>query len=143
MLAAAPASDAAWLSGHDLKRHCEAFAADSASSEAAACVAFVQGVLAASEPRGEPPGAALVNSSGVEFSERAARARGAARLSAMLAEHNRFCIDDDVAAEEILARVSAYLSALGAAAEADDALSERAEHVVQRALVDSFPCGGG
>jgi hypothetical protein len=139
MLASA-ASDAAWLSGHDLKRHCEAFAADPTSGEASACVAFVQGVLAASEPRGEPPGAAFANSSAVQFSERAARTRGAARLSAMLAEHTRFCIGGDIAPEEILARVSAYLSSIDAA---DYALSEPAEHVVQRALVDSFPCGGG
>jgi hypothetical protein len=142
LLAVALATDAAWLSGHDLKRHCDAFVADSTSREAAACIAFVQGFIATPEAR-DGARDATIGSDSTEFSERAERARGAARLQAMLAERNRYCIGDGVDLDEIVGRVSAHLAALAAQEPGGAALSDRAERVVQRALVASFPCSGG
>ena len=138
VVAAAPAG-AAWLTGHDLKRHCDAFVADAESGEAAACIAFVQGFIATGRLHDGSRDATIRADRGDGFSERAARTRGGARLRAFLVELNRYCIGD-VDGEEVVMRVSGYLAALGT--EDANALAEPAEQVVQRALVDSFPCSG-
>lgn len=139
VVAAAPA-EAAWLSGHDLKRHCDAFAADAESGEAAACIAFVQGFIATGRLHDGSRDATIRADPGDGLSERAARTRGGARLRAFLVELNRYCIGDDLDGEEVVMRVSGYLAALGT--EDANALAGPAEQVVQRALVDSFPCSG-
>lgn len=142
LLAVAPVCGATWLTGHDLKRHCEAFVADAQNAEAAACIAFVQGFIATHEARDGARDATIGRDLRSGFNERAARTRGAARLRDMLAERNRYCIGDGADVQEIVGRVSAHLARLDTEEPGQSALSERAEHVVQRALVASFPCSG-
>lgn len=142
VLVTSPASAAAWLSGHDLKRHCDAFAVDADSAEAAACIAFVQGFIATGEAHDGGRDATIHGEPRVALGERAGRTRGGARLRALLAERNRYCIADDSNIDEIVRRVSAYLAMLDAPESGRSVLSERAEHAVQLALVASFPCSG-
>ena len=139
-VAATPAGAAAWLSGLDLKRHCDAFAVDADSRDAAACIAFVQGFIATGGAHDGTRVATLHTEARGSFIDRATRTRSGARLRALLADRNRYCIGDDMDVEEVVMRVSAYVAALD---EESRALSERAEQVVQRALVESFPCSGG
>ena len=139
VVAATPAGAAAWLSGLDLKRHCDAFAVDADSGEAAACIAFVQGFIATGGAHDGTRDATLHTEARDSFIDRATRTRSGARLRALLADRNRYCIGDDMDVEEVVMRVSAYVAALD---EESKALSERAEQIV-RALVESFPCSGG
>jgi hypothetical protein len=131
-LAAWPAR-ANWLSSDDLKRHCGSYLNDPVSTEAAGCIAFVQGYVAAAGA-----GATSVDArdDAESFAERAARTRAGSRLRGMreeLASRRAFCVGDTLPAGVIEA-VATYLSRIERAEDAPP------EQLVHRALVAQFPC---
>jgi hypothetical protein len=80
-LAASPAR-ANWLSGADLERHCGAYLGDPVSSEAAGCIAFIQGYVAAAGANTSVD----ARDDAASFAERAARTRAGSRLRGMREE---------------------------------------------------------
>jgi hypothetical protein len=131
-LAASPAR-ADWLSSDDLERHCGAYLSDPVSTEAAGCIAFVQGYVAAAGA-GSPSVDARDEAD--SFAERAARTRAGSRLRGMreeLPSRGAFCVEGTQPAAVIEA-VATYLSRI------ERAEGEPPEQLVHRALVARFPC---
>ncbi len=129
-LVASPAR-ANWLSSDDLERHCGAYLGDAASIEAAACIALVQGYVAAAAA-----GGTAVEAHAESFAERAARTRAGSRLRSLREERasrRAFCVESWPPAAVIEA-VAAYLSRI------ERAEDEPPEQLVHRALVAQFPC---
>jgi len=134
-LAASPAR-ANWLGSDDLERHCGAFLSDPASPEAAGCIAFVQGYVAAA---GASNTSVEARDDAKGFAERAARNRAGGRLRSLRAERasrRAFCVEGTPPAAVIEA-VATYLS------RAASAEGEPPEELVHRALVAQFPCSDG
>jgi hypothetical protein len=133
---AAPPAGANWLSSADLERHCGAYLSDPVSTEAAGCIAFVQGYVAAAGASNTQVDA---RDEAASFAERAARSRVGSRLGSMreeLASRRAFCVEGTPPA----AVVEAVATHLSRAARADDASPEE---LVHRALVAQFPCSDG
>jgi hypothetical protein len=131
-LAASPAR-ANWLSSDDLERHCGAYLSDPVGIEAAGCIAFVQGYVAAAGAGTTPVDA---RDDAESFAERAARSRAGSRLRGMreeLASRRAFCVEVAPPAAVIEA-VATYLSRIESAEDASP------EQLVHRALVAQFPC---
>jgi hypothetical protein len=122
-----------WLSTDDLERHCGAYLNDPISTEAAGCIAFVQGYVA-----GAGAGSTSVDArdDAESFAERAARTRAGSRLRGMreeLASRRAFCVEGTPPAAVIEA-VATYLYRI------ERAEDEPPEQLVHRALVARFPC---
>jgi hypothetical protein len=131
-LSASP-TRANWLSSDDLDRHCGAYLSDPVSTEAAGCIAFVQGYVAAASAGSTSVGA---RDDAESFAERAARTRAGSRLRGMreeLASRRAFCVEGTPPAAVIEA-VATYLSRI------ERAEDEPPEQLVHRALVAQFPC---
>lgn len=127
------AASANWLSSDDLERHCGAYLTDPVSTEAAACIAFVQGYVAAAGSSGTSVDA---RGEADRFAERAARTRVGGRLRSVrdeLALRSAFCLDGRPPA----AVIEAVATHLFSVERAEDAAPER---LVHRALVAQFPC---
>jgi hypothetical protein len=144
---AAASATATWLSGAELERYCDGFLADAASSDGAACVAFVQGFIAGSAAAERAGGGRASGSSPPTdtFAERAAQTRAGNRLRNLLRERGRYCIDESMTAATVVERVSTRLRTLAADGSADAAEGGEgsAERLLHSALVASFPCDGG
>jgi hypothetical protein len=131
-LSASPAR-ANWLSSDDLDRHCGAYLSDPVSTEAAGCIAFVQGYVAAASA-----GSTSVDArdDAESFAERAARTRAGSRLRGMreeLASRRAFCVEG-TPPSAVIEAVATYLSRI------ERAEDEPPEQLVHRALVAQFPC---
>jgi hypothetical protein len=134
-LSALPAR-ANWLSSDDLERHCGAYLGDPVSAEAAGCIAFVQGYVAATGA-----GSTLIEArdDAERFAERAARTRAGGRLRGMREEpasRRAFCVEGTAPAA-VIETVATYLS------RTERAEDEPPELLVHRALVAQFPCSDG
>ena len=131
-LSASPAC-ANWLSSDDLERHCGAYLSDPVGTEAAGCIAFVQGYVAAA---GAGSTSVDARDDAESFAERAARTRAGSRLRGMreeLPSRRAFCVEGTPPAAVIEA-VATHLSRI------ERAEDEPPEQLVHRALVAQFPC---
>ena len=134
-----PAS-ASWLSGSELRRHCDAYLENPESRDGALCVAFMQGFLSGTHSA-EDEAAAPVGSpsaSGDEvWPERAARTRVGSRLRQMAANGTAgYCVGDSVPAITVIRVVTDYL-------DDDPRNIASTGRRVRDALAQGFPCADG
>ena len=136
LLATSPAVAMEWLGADELDESCTAFLAGSTDSDAALCLAYVQGFLAGADAA--PEGIDVPSASQTEdesFSERATRTRlGTLRLLKLRSDMPDYCLDDTLSALHVVEAVAGYLES-----HADALYLDNAE-AVYAALVNEFPC---
>ncbi len=125
-----------WLSTDELESSCDAFLDGATGSDAALCLAFMQGFLAGADaaPVQNPamPGAAPEDES---FSERATRTRlSTLQLMQLRANQPAYCLDDALSAIDIVETVAGYLESH------EEVLYLTNAEAVYAALVHEFPC---
>lgn len=135
LLAASPANAMEWLSAEELESSCDAFLAGSTDSDAALCLAYMQGFLAGAEAA---PGVTRPDKAADRdetYAERAARTRlGTLRMMRLRAHEPDYCLDDSLSAVQIVETVAAYLESH------EEVLKLSNAEAVYEALVHEFPC---
>jgi hypothetical protein len=135
---AAPAS-ATWLSGSELRSHCNAYLDNPESRDGALCAAFVQGFLAGTrtaEKDREAPALWSGAAADESFAERATRTRVGSRLRSLEANAG-YCVGDDVSAGVVIRSVAEHLN------DRPENVELSTERRVRNALVQRFPCDDG
>lgn len=139
---AMPLHAAEWLSGDDLEQSCNNFLENPDSDKGSACVAFMQGFLAASGIETEMYADTLAENSksGSEsYSDRAARTRlGTLRMMQLndtqVPQEPVYCIDDGISALEVVESIAEYLQGHPETLQLTDS------EAVREALIYNYPC---
>lgn len=139
LLATTPSAAMEWLSTEQLENSCDAFLEGSAESDAALCLAFMQGFLAGSDAAPLQNPAVTEAAEGApkdeSFSERATRTRlSTLQLMALRAGQPGYCLPEELSAVEIVETVASYLE------DHEDVLHLTNAEAVYAALVSEFPC---
>lgn len=135
-LLAATASAETSLSAVSLRESCRAYAIAPESDAAAVCAGYVSGYLDSARLGADVRSPPASNASSPEtFAERATRTRlGTHNLEALRQRAHRYCLDESVAAAEIIERLLEYLRAHP---PDDDTLAADA---LSTALRLNYPC---
>ena len=138
LLAMTPLAAMEWLSTEQLEDSCDAFLAGSSESDAALCLAFMQGFIAGTDaaPLQNPAVSdARKPPKDESFSERATRTRlSTLQLMQLRANQPAYCLDDELSAVDIVETVAGFLESH------EEVLHLTNAEAVYAALVHEFPC---